>query len=44
LSEQELETRRKDWQPPQPKFTTGWLARYASLVTSANTGAILRPS
>jgi dihydroxy-acid dehydratase len=43
LSEQELETRRKDWQPPQPKFTTGWLARYASLVTSANTGAVLGP-
>jgi len=37
----ELEKRKKKWKPPKPKITTGWLARYAKLVTSANTGAVL---
>jgi hypothetical protein len=37
----ELESRRGEWRAPAPKFTKGWLARYAQLVTSANTGAIL---
>ena len=36
-----LEARRAEWQAPAPKFTKGWLARYAQLVTSAHTGAIL---
>ncbi|NLE46386.1 MAG: dihydroxy-acid dehydratase [Chloroflexi bacterium] len=37
----ELARRREEWQPPQPKVRSGYLARYASMVTSANRGAIL---
>lgn len=36
-----LEARRAKWQPPSPNVTTGWLARYARMVQSANTGAVL---
>jgi dihydroxy-acid dehydratase len=36
-----LEERRKKWQPREPKVTTGYLARYAKMVTSGSTGAIL---
>ncbi len=39
--EAELERRRKAWKPPKPKVTTGYLARYARLVRSAGTGAVL---
>ena len=35
-----LEQRRGAWVAPEPKIKTGWLARYAKVVTSANTGAI----
>ena len=41
VSEEELEKRRANWQPREPKVTTGYLARYASMVTSGNRGAIL---
>ncbi len=41
LSEEELASRKAKWQPRQPKVTTGYLARYASMVTSGNRGAIL---
>ncbi len=41
ISDEELETRRAKWQPRKPKITTGYLARYASMVTSGNRGAIL---
>jgi len=41
ISEEELEIRRSNWKPRQPKITTGYLARYASMVTSGNRGAIL---
>ena len=41
LSDEELAKRRSQWQPREPKITTGYLARYASLVTSGNRGAIL---
>ena len=41
ISEEEMETRRKEWKPREPKVTTGYLARYAALVTSGNRGAIL---
>ena len=34
--------RKKNWTKPEPRFKTGWLARYAALATSADTGAILR--
>ncbi|MBI5442369.1 MAG: dihydroxy-acid dehydratase [Deltaproteobacteria bacterium] len=37
----ELEARRRTWAPPAPKIGKGWLSRYARLVTSANTGAVL---
>ncbi|MBI5887324.1 MAG: dihydroxy-acid dehydratase [Deltaproteobacteria bacterium] len=42
VSKEELEKRRKAWKMPQPKIKTGWLARYARSVTSANTGAVLK--
>ncbi|MDO4323358.1 MAG: dihydroxy-acid dehydratase [Lachnospiraceae bacterium] len=41
VSDEELAERRAKWQPREPKITTGYLARYASLVTSGNRGAVL---
>ena len=41
VSEEELKIRRVNWKPRQPKITTGYLARYAALVSSGNKGAIL---
>ncbi|MEO8335187.1 MAG: dihydroxy-acid dehydratase, partial [bacterium] len=41
VSEWELERRASEWRAPAPKFTRGWLARYAAMVTSAHTGAVL---
>ncbi len=41
VSEKELENRRKNWQAPTPKVTSGYLARYASMVSSGSKGAIL---
>ena len=41
LSDEELAERKAQWKPRQPKITTGYLARYASLVTSGNRGAVL---
>lgn len=41
VSDEELEARRAKWQPREPKVTTGYLARYASMVTSGNRGAVL---
>lgn len=41
ISEEELKERRNKWQPREPRITTGYLARYASMVTSGNRGAIL---
>ncbi|MCI8505305.1 MAG: dihydroxy-acid dehydratase [Lachnospiraceae bacterium] len=42
VSDEELAARKAKWQPREPKITTGYLARYANLVTSGNTGAILK--
>ena len=42
ISEEEMALRKAKWQPREPKITTGYLARYASMVTSGNTGAILK--
>ncbi len=42
VSEDTLSERRKTWRPKKPSITTGYLARYAKLVTSANTGAVLK--
>ncbi|MEE0859285.1 MAG: dihydroxy-acid dehydratase [Acutalibacteraceae bacterium] len=41
VSDEELEARRKEWTPKEPRIKTGYLARYAAMVTSGNTGAIL---
>lgn len=41
ISEEELERRRANWKPRKPQITTGYLARYAAMVTSGNRGAIL---
>lgn len=41
VSDEELTLRKENWQPKAPNVTTGWLARYARLVSSANTGAVL---
>ncbi len=41
VSDEELEKRRAAWTPKEPRIKTGYLARYASLVTSGNRGAIL---
>ena len=42
VSDEEMAARRAKWQPRQPKVTTGYLARYASMVTSGNRGAVLK--
>lgn len=42
VTDEVLAQRKAKWQPRQPKVTTGYLARYASMVTSANEGAILK--
>lgn len=42
LSAKELEMRSKNWQCPPPKVTSGYLARYAHLVSSAAQGAVLK--
>ena len=41
LSEEELSSRKEKWAPKEPKVKTGYLARYASMVTSADRGAVL---
>lgn len=42
ISDEELERRRTAWVCPEPKVKTGYLARYAKLVSSADKGAVLR--
>ncbi|SDD62302.1 dihydroxy-acid dehydratase [Sporomusa acidovorans] len=42
VSDEELAKRKAAWSQPKPKVTGGYLARYAKLVTSANTGAVLK--
>ncbi|MFB3766302.1 MAG: dihydroxy-acid dehydratase [Methanotrichaceae archaeon] len=39
---EELERRRNEWKPPEPKIKTGILARYRRSVTSASIGSVLR--
>lgn len=41
ISDEEMQKRTLEWKPREPKIKTGYLARYASLVTSGNRGAIL---
>jgi dihydroxy-acid dehydratase len=42
LKDDELKSRMEEWKAPEPKITKGYLGRYAKLVTSASTGAILK--
>jgi dihydroxy-acid dehydratase len=42
LSKAEIKKRLAKWKPREAKIKTGWLARYAKVVTSANTGAIVK--
>jgi dihydroxy-acid dehydratase len=42
LSDSELADRKKAWKPPKPRITKGYLAKYASMATSADTGAVLK--
>ena len=42
VSEEEFTARRAAYVAPAPKVTTGWLSRYAKLVSSANTGAVMK--
>lgn len=41
VSDELLAKRKAEWKPRKPKVTTGYLARYAALVTSGNRGAVL---
>ena len=40
ISEEEMERRRHEWQPPEPRHTTGVMGKYAKLVSSASRGAV----
>ncbi len=42
VSEEELNKRKENWKPREPRVNTGYLARYREMVTSGNRGAILR--
>ncbi len=42
VSDEELAARRAAYVQPEPNITTGWLSRYARMVTSANLGAVLK--
>ena len=42
LTDEELAERKKNWTAPAPRFTSGWLARYAKMATNASNGAILQ--
>ena len=42
VSDEELAKRKATWTCPEPKVKTGYLARYARMVSSANTGAVLK--
>jgi len=42
LSDKELAERKKAWKPPKSRITKGYLAKYASMATSADTGAVLK--
>ncbi|HLB05122.1 MAG TPA: dihydroxy-acid dehydratase [Thermodesulfobacteriota bacterium] len=42
VSDEEIKKRLESWKAPEPKIKSGWLARYAKVVTSANTGAVVK--
>jgi dihydroxy-acid dehydratase len=43
ISDEEIEDRLTDWEDPQPRFSTGVMAKYAALVSSASEGAVTSP-
>lgn len=42
VDDEVLTERRKNWQKPEPKIQSGYLAKYSKLVTSANTGGVMK--
>ena len=42
LSPEEIEKRKAEWQPPEPRLNFGWMARYQKHATSASQGAVLK--
>jgi dihydroxy-acid dehydratase len=42
VSDAEFAERKKSWKKPAPRYTTGWLARYAAMATNASNGAVLK--
>ena len=42
ISDEEFEKRRANWKEFEPKVKKGWLGRYSKLVTSANTGGVMK--
>jgi dihydroxy-acid dehydratase len=42
VGEDEMDRRRNAWTPPEPRVKKGYLARYASLVSSADKGAVFK--
>ncbi|MFH0953144.1 MAG: dihydroxy-acid dehydratase [Verrucomicrobiota bacterium] len=42
LPADELARRKQAWRPPEPRFKTGWLARYTQFATSASTGGVMK--
>jgi dihydroxy-acid dehydratase len=42
LSDKEIKERLSRWKPPRPKITTGYLSRYARMVSSAGSGAVMK--
>jgi dihydroxy-acid dehydratase len=42
ISDDEIASRLRDWRAPKPRYTTGVMAKYAALVSSASEGAITR--
>lgn len=42
VSDEEMAERKKKWKPRKPRVTKGYLARYAAMVTSGSTGAVLK--
>ena len=42
LSDKELAERKKAWKAPEPRIKEGYLAKYASMATSADSGAVLK--
>ncbi len=43
ITDDEIQARLRDWRAPAPRYTTGVMAKYAALVSSASEGAITRP-